>query len=177
MNAIIRNIMIWLGAMIIVNAEVLARGETPPPPPFIGGAAGEWLGSGPVFGFESWADPWKDGGGANGGWGGAWWDGDGPWGGWGDGSGGRNYDQGSGGTDGRGNVWAGTGPFGGLQGNCWRDSPSGGQFECGCLVQYNPQRAIESGTVMIGTCQFGMRLSQTPPGCLNVGDPCTHTVP
>ncbi len=40
---------------LTITTDLFARGETPPPPPFEGGNAGDWLGDGPIFGFKH---PW-----------------------------------------------------------------------------------------------------------------------
>ncbi len=113
MRTIIRMLLVGVIAHISIFIRADARGEVVPYPPFPGGSAGDWLGSGPVFGFEpSLADPWMGGGGGGGNdigggtgsggagsggatgggrtgaWGGSWWTLDGPlggggWGGWG----------------------------------------------------------------------------------------------
>lgn len=67
---------IFSAAMILNVCACLTaygRGAVPPPPPFSGGNVGSWLGSGPLFGFDTpWGadfpDDWSDGssGGGNG---------------------------------------------------------------------------------------------------------------
>ena len=44
--------------LVIGSLTAYGRGQIPPPPPFIGGNTGDWLGSGPLFGFD---DPWGPG--------------------------------------------------------------------------------------------------------------------
>lgn len=144
-------------ALLIMHVRADARGEIPPPPPFQGGNAGDWLGSGPIFGFEepSLGNPWKGGGsnsdpyggasgggGSNGGWGGAWWNGNGPlggggwggWGGWGSGlgagSGGLGIDTD---TSKKGYIWPEEqdSPFT----TCFVETLQGGYSKCACWVR------------------------------------------
>lgn len=179
-------------------AQADARGEIPPPPPYTGGNAGDWLGSGPVFGFEvpSLGNPWKGGGlgagggnsdpyggsgggprgGGNGGWGGSWWGLDGPlggggwggWGGWGSGLG-----PGSGGL--------GIDTDTSKKGHIWpeeQDSPfktctvesiQGGYSKCACWV---PNNALpDPNRKVYGSC--GGHTKEYPLGkCEYIGQRC-----
>ncbi len=111
MKLLLEIILIGICAHVFAVARADARGEIPPPPPFQGGSAGDWLGSGPVFGFEpSVSDPWTGIGGKGGG----------------DlGSGGGNGYGGSGGSSGGG---SGGGRRKGAWGGSWwtMDGPLGG---------------------------------------------------
>ncbi len=165
-------ILIGIFVQILVCTQADARGQLPPPPPpFHGGNIGEWLGSGPVFGFEppSAKNPWIGGGpgsnigsgGANGGWGGAWWTGDGPlggggWGGWGSGMhdpiGGTPSDTGK--KLPTGHVWSDqSDPGTGVQ--CFVQTETGGYNSCRCQVPY-PYVAHypQEGTWLEGVCKI-----------------------
>lgn len=152
-----RFLLIGLIAHTLMNVQAIARGEFPPPPPFMGGNQGAWLGSGPIFGFEP-------GGGSMGGWGGGWWQGGG-WGGWGYGSGGSGvgyepggyHNPGGGGgwpsdTGGRGNIWEDPNQGSGFFSRCYRHTAQGGYSECGCQVSLDPASPPTTGDWVAGTC-------------------------
>lgn len=140
-----------LGIALVLFAGhglIYARGEHPPPPPFMGGNVGAWLGSGPIFGFD-------DGGGPGGGWGGGWYGGADGWGGLGSGSGGSGgYSGGSHGTGGSGHLFDTTKKdgFGGLHGTCWSELPIGSAYRCHCDVKYNPLLPPCHGCPVHGFC-------------------------
>lgn len=183
MQAIIKVLLTGLLAFFAFSNDTSARGQTPPPPPFIGGSSGDWLGSGPIFGFEvpNVKNPFAGGGigsgGANGGWGGSWWNGDGPlggggwggWGGWGSGLG-----PGAGGllidsdTSKKGHIWPEDEPIK-PRSNCFVTSEVGGKYRCGCQITYPPN--TPSGTIVRGICVRWD--SGDNYHCLGINQPCT----
>lgn len=51
-------VLVILSVFVAGSVAASARGQVPPPPPFVGGNIGGWMGdggSGPLFGFD---DPW-----------------------------------------------------------------------------------------------------------------------
>lgn len=170
MKSLFKTFFFTVTALFMMQAQAAARGEFPPPPPFTGGNIGDWLGSGPIFGFEPPrpGHPWTgggygSGGGANGGWGGAWWQGNGPlggdgggawggWGGWGHGIGPK-----SGGieigtdTSRKGHVWPDEqdSPFN----TCFVETLMGGYSQCRCW--FTPPPGAQPGKVVPGICGYG----------------------
>ncbi len=168
MAAMSRAVLIGILAFMMGNVAY-GRGQTPPPPPFSGGNAGDWLGSGPVFGFE-------DGGGPGGGWGGWWWGGGGTQGGWGSGAGGNGYGPGGGqGTGGLGNTFDPPPDRKGSHGNCWQETEPGGYYRCACFSRYDANNPPASGADLPGTCNKYDELYG--PGCTFIGQNCKGTMP
>jgi hypothetical protein len=51
--------LIALLNIFVFTTQLFGRGQTAPPPRFVGiGSAGDWLGNGPIFGFD---DPYGEG--------------------------------------------------------------------------------------------------------------------
>lgn len=175
MNTLLRFVLIGLMAHSMMYVQATARGEIPPPPPFMGGNQGGWLGSGPIFGFEP-------GGGSMGGWGGGWWLGGG-WGGWGHGSGGSSggYEPGGyhtpgGGwpadTGGKGSVWDNSNDQNGFFTRCFRATVQGGYYECGCQVSLDPFNPPAPEDWLPGTCVRIAGLRMEGDGCESMNVPC-----
>ena len=160
MKALLRSLEALSILLCCAWGTAWGRGAIPPPPPFTGGNVGEWLGNGPIFGFD-------DGGGPGGGWGGGYYDGGG-WGGWGWGSGGAGGYQGNG-ASGRGAVWSGE-DHGGLHGTCRIETIVGTRYECACFIRYNGENPPKPGAPVQGVCR--LYLVNTGDGCRAVGDIC-----
>lgn len=184
-------ILIGLLIQLMTYTQAYARGEFPPPPPFQGGNIGDWLGSGPIFGFEppSVKNPWVGGGGggigsggANGGWGGAWWTGNGPlggggwggWGGWGSGYGSEPVVVIDTGTGKKGHTWPDEPPHG--RPNCITMTETGGYHGCGC--KFIRTRNMVSGQEISGQCMRSrIRNIDRERACSFIGAPCIGDVP
>ncbi len=188
MKRIFGIVLIGLYLQFSMYTQASARGEIPPPPPFTGGNTGDWLGSGPIFGFEGgngFGDPWKNGGGSNGGWGGSWWDGRGPlgsggnggWTGWGSGSGPGGYtgygDLSNDSIPG-GHGWPITGSDNGFRTNCFKETMTGGFYSCVCQLTVSLTSQPQSGQWIVGQCMQGaMGGSDQQSGCSASGLPCS----
>lgn len=167
----IASAMLLAAMIIIAHSSLFGRGQIPPPPPFSGGNAGDWLGSGPIFGFD-------DGGGPNGGWGGGYFE-LGGWSGWGSGPGGGHggYRGGRDGRgEGRGHEWDG-GEMGGLHGTCWVERLPGRRGECACSIKFQTGSPPPSGTRLFGVCTASDVTEDWYYSCSNAGDACSGYMP
>ncbi len=193
MKSIFKIVLLGIFLSVLLHTQADARGEIPPPPPFMGGNVGDWLGSGPIFGFEGGlGNPWTGGGfgsgggggspppggGSNGGWGGAWWEGDGPlggggwggWGGWGSGigsgAGGRGIDTD---TSKKGHIWPDDIPSGFKP--CFRETWTGPTVSwCAC---FGDMWGIPPGGRVSGQCNMIYQAGQDRSmGCEFVGVKC-----
>ncbi len=155
---------------------VSARGETMPPPWGAGvGSAGDWLGSGPIFGFDDGPDG-GIGGGPGGGRGGSWFEG-GPWGprrgGWGGGSGGRGNQLGNGDEFGGGGGNTGDG---GYDTDCYRakivtGGPAPCEPVCHCALYWYSNEKPPKDTWATGICEAADG-NTTVAECLHMEDAC-----
>lgn len=164
-----KTIIVIISALVAMTGYTAlhARGMMPPPPPFTGGNTGDWLGDGPIFGFDR-------GGGPGGGWGGGWYEGGG-WGGWGFGSGGAGGYGGGGNGEGGGHEFSSGDEFGGLHGTCVIRTPAGESYRCACNIVYYEQLPPCGGCPVHGVCK--MRETPQGAGCENIGDHCTGIWP
>jgi hypothetical protein len=160
-----------LATVVIGAGPCHGRGQIPPPPPFSGGNAGDWLGSGPIFGFDTPTGPgFNDtppGGGGNGGSGGGW--------------GGDNHGAGH-----SGHIWQQSGgidsmlatddstgvPHSPFMGSCGYDSPSGCQPNCTCNFTWSPGEYHENDPVKGWCVLLRFKPFDVAPMCSNVGENC-----
>jgi hypothetical protein len=155
--------MAWcIPAFVALSFAALGRGQIPPPPAFSGGNAGDWLGSGPIFGFDIPNGPGFDnspggGGGGNGGSGGGYsWD-------WGGDGGGRHQF-----LDSSNNY--------GCPGTCDAPSWTGPcRRACVCSFLYDVGVPVNPGRYVDAEC-VRTRIGIVDGSCRQAGDNCSGIV-
>ncbi len=166
---IITMIGVALACCAMLPRTMIARGETVPPPFGAGkGNIGNWLGDGPIFGFDDPIGDGELGGGPGGGWGGGWWEGGSGGGGNGSGgSGGREYGGGGGDEDDDPDFGA----------ECQREGivtggPAPCEDVCHCTVYWYGNEKPPTGTLTGGICRL-LEPDQAPSSqCSQVGYGC-----
>jgi len=152
MNRIFFYALLWL----LPAASLFARGAIAPPRPYAGlGNAGDWLGSGPIVGFDH---PHGDGIGGSGGggcsncdWGGI-------------GNTGFTWDP-----DGDGDGGIHNPAPGGCGGTCYKPTWTGPCYAvCECIVVIPHQHAVD-GEPALGDCE---ETGGSDTSCANAGDNC-----
>jgi hypothetical protein len=174
-----KSILALCFALLITEySHTYGRGQVPPPPLTAtppGGNIGDWLPSGPIWGFE-------EGGGSNGGWGGGFFGGGGSgggggWNGWGDGSGGSNggyHGHGGSGNNGWGHLHdtlnRGRKPSE-FFGTCYKMMEIGQVNRCDCQASYDPLFPPCDGCPVHGICRVADEV--TGSNCDAPGELCS----